>query len=79
MMSMKKFVYPTDYRKSSIRSRPCIILDPKIPRLVLEVLYKVQLLEQKVLNRVREGPMRSPKKSTKNDFDDIRTLLAYMV
>ena len=27
-----------DYRKSSIRSLPCIILDPKFPRLVLEVL-----------------------------------------
>ena len=25
------------YRKSSIRSRPCIILNPKFPRLVLEV------------------------------------------
>ena len=29
------------YRKSSIRSRPCIILNPKFPRLVLEVFQKL--------------------------------------
>ena len=26
------------YRKSSIRSRPCIILKPKFPRLVLDIV-----------------------------------------
>ena len=31
----------TIYRKSSIRSRPCIILNPKFPRLVLEVFQKL--------------------------------------
>ena len=30
-----------NYRKSSIRIRPCIILDPKFPRLVLEVFQKI--------------------------------------
>jgi len=29
------------YRKSSLRSRPCIILNPKFPRLVLEVFHKL--------------------------------------
>ena len=29
------------YRKSSIRSRPCIILNPKFHRLVLEVFQKI--------------------------------------
>ena len=29
------------YRKSLIRSRPCIILNPKFPRLVLAVLKKL--------------------------------------
>ena len=29
------------YRKSSIRSRPCIILNPNFPRLVLEVFQKL--------------------------------------
>ena len=29
------------YRKFSIRSRPCIILNPKFPRLVLEVFQKL--------------------------------------
>ena len=33
------------YRKSSIR-RPCIILDPNILRLVLEVFQKVSILQQ---------------------------------
>ena len=27
-----------DYRKSSIRSRPSIILDPKFPRLAVDVI-----------------------------------------
>ena len=30
-----------DYRNSSIKSQPSIILDPKFPRLVLEVIWKV--------------------------------------
>ena len=30
-----------EYRKSSIRSRPCIISNPKFPRLVLEVFQKL--------------------------------------
>ena len=33
--------FKNEYRKSSIRSRPCIILNPKFPRLVLEVFQKV--------------------------------------
>ena len=60
-----------DYRKSSITSRPCIILDPKIPRLVLEVHHKVQFLEQKKSNGVIEDPLRSHKKSKKYYFDDM--------
>ena len=38
------------YRKSSIRSRPCIISNPKFPRLVLEVFQKQQFLEQNFLS-----------------------------
>ena len=34
------------YRKSSIRSRLCIILDPNVLRLVLEVFQKVSILQQ---------------------------------
>ena len=34
------------YRKSSIRSRPCIILDPNFLRLALEVFQKVSILQQ---------------------------------
>ena len=30
-----------NYRKSLIRSQPCIVLNPKIPRLVLEVFKKI--------------------------------------
>ena len=59
-----------NYRKSSIRSRPCIILDPKIPRFVLGVLCKVKLIEQMIFMGVTEGPMRSPKMSKKFNFDD---------
>ena len=29
------------YRKSSIRSGPCVILNPKFPRLILEVFQKL--------------------------------------
>ena len=36
------------YRKSSIRSRPCIILHSNFPRLVLEVFQKWEILEQNV-------------------------------
>ena len=51
----------SNYRKHSIGSLTFIILDPKIPRLVSEVLYNVQLPGQKVFNKVTEGPMRAPK------------------
>ena len=50
--------YISIYHKSLIRSRPCIILD-----LVLEALWKVQLLEQKIFAEMTEGPLRIPKKS----------------
>ena len=49
------------YRKSSIRSRPCIILNPKFPRLVLEVLQKVKFLEQHCLHSVPSYKERSYK------------------
>ena len=43
--SVRDVIYKTGriaaYRKSSNRSRPCIILDSKFPRLVLEVLQKL--------------------------------------
>ena len=61
---------PYKYRKSSTRSRPCIILDPKFPRLVLEVLSKVQLLEQNIFSGLTEGLLRTPKVTKKYDFDD---------
>ena len=35
--SNSKYLSQENYRKSLIRSQPCIILDPKFPRLVLEV------------------------------------------
>ena len=48
-----------EYRKSSIRSRPCIILNPKFPRLVLEVFQKLQFLEQNFLSEAaHKGPNR---------------------
>ena len=37
-INSNRYVCFAIYRKSSIRSRPCIILDPKFPRIVLEVL-----------------------------------------
>ena len=47
------------YRKSSIRSRPCIISNPKFPRLVLEVFQKLQFLEQIFLSEAaHKGPNR---------------------
>ena len=61
-----------EYRKSSIRSRPCIILDPKFPRLVLEVpTLKSTLTRVKYFSWVTEGPLRAPKVTKKYDFDDI--------
>ena len=53
------------YDKSSIRSRPCISLDPKFPRLLLEVIQKMQLLEQKFFDWDDKGPLRTPKMSKK--------------
>ena len=41
------------------RSRPCIILSPKFPRLVLEVFQKLQILEQNFLSEAaHKGPNR---------------------
>ena len=56
------------YRKSSIRSRPCINLDPKFHRLVLEVLKKVQILEQNFFTGVTEGPLRTLKMPKNMNF-----------
>ena len=42
------------YRKSSIRSQPCIILNPNFPRFVLEVHQILRLLEQKFFSQVTE-------------------------
>ena len=54
---LSKFV--VGYRKSLIRSRPCIILNPKFPRLVLEVFQKLQFLEQNFLSEAaHKGPNR---------------------
>ena len=62
------FFYPgyvddveSKYRKSSIRSRPCIILDPTFYRLVLEVLKKVRNLEQKFFSGMTKGSIRTQK------------------
>ena len=47
------------YHKSSIRSRPCIISNPKFPRLVLEVFQNLQFLEQNFLSEAaHKGPNR---------------------
>ena len=59
------------YPKSSISSRPCIILDPKIPRIVLEVFEKAYLLEQKNTG-LTQDPFRTPEMSKKYDFDDTK-------
>ena len=54
-----KNIYFNSYRKSSIRSRPCIISNPKFPRLVLEVFQKLQFLEQNFLSEAaHKGPNR---------------------
>ena len=49
------------YRKSSIRSRPCIILDSNFPRLVLEVHQILRLLEQKIFSQVTEVTLKTQK------------------
>ena len=42
-----------------IRNRPCIISNPKFPRLVLEVFQKLQFLEQNFLSEAaHKGPNR---------------------
>ena len=47
------------YRKSSIKSRPCISSNPKFPRLLLEVFQKLQFLEQNFLSEAaHKGPNR---------------------
>ena len=56
------------YGKSSIRSRPCIILDTKFHRLVLEVLKRLQFLEQKDFSWATKGPLETPKISKKYYF-----------
>ena len=38
LFTSQSMAYKYNYRKSLIRSRPCIILDPKFPRLLLEKL-----------------------------------------
>ena len=40
-----------EYRKSSIRSRPCIILNSKFPRLVLEVQSNPDLVTFKIVKK----------------------------
>ena len=55
------------YRKSSIRRRPCIVLDPKFHRLVLEVVQKVQSMEQKRFWSERR-PLETLKTSRKISF-----------
>ena len=48
-LRLRLLINGLNYRKSSIRSRTCIILDPKFPRLVLEVFQKLLFLEQIIL------------------------------
>ena len=55
------------YRKSSIRSRPCINLDPNFPRLVLEVFQKVSILQQTFFRGHKEAP-KEPKNALKSKF-----------
>ena len=56
------------YRKSSIRSQPYIILNPKFPRLLLEVFQKLECLEQHFLFQlVHNGPNRVILKDLKFD------------
>ena len=56
----KDFKSRDEYRKSSIRSRSCIILDPNSHRLVLEVFKKVSILQQTFF-RVIKGLLRNLK------------------
>ena len=56
------------YRKSLSRSRPCIILDSKFHRFVLDVLWKVQLLEQTFFTKVTEGPFKTQKMPKNMNF-----------
>ena len=51
-----------DYSKSSIRSRPCIILDPNFSRLVLEVLQKYQFYSKTFFRGVVKDSLRLQKK-----------------
>ena len=61
------------YRKSSIRSRLCIILDPKIPRLVLEALQKLWLLVRNFFKDLKDDLLKTPKTQKKpQSFDDIQ-------
>ena len=54
------------YRKSSIRSRPCIILNPKFPRVVLEVFQLILILELNfLLQTVQNDPNRAILKDLK--------------
>ena len=53
------------YRKSFIRSQPCIISDSNFPRLVLEVHQKILLLEEKLVHRVIGCPIRTLKHQKK--------------
>ena len=50
----------SEYRNYWNRSRPCIILDSKIPRLVLEAFPKVLFLGQFFLHQpIKNGPNRA--------------------
>ena len=66
------------YRKSSIRSRPSIILDTKFHRLVLEVIQKVESIEHRKISEVKEGHLRTPKMS-KNMILMFSAVVAYNV
>ena len=54
-----------DYHKSSIRSRPCVILDPNFPKLVLEVYQNIWILKQESIFGVIDSPIRALKHQKK--------------
>ena len=58
-----------NYRKSSIRSRPCIILDSNFLRLVLEVIQKPWILQQNFFLGVKKGPQKSLKMPKKYSYN----------
>ena len=65
----EKSVASLIYRKSSIRSRPCITLDSNFLRLVLEIFQKLRILQQNFFLVVKKGPQKSLKMPKKYSYN----------